>query len=125
MNSIRLKILKYLPLLSLLGFSGFIRTPDNHLDYSRFGFFVFISAYWEYKFLAAEPQKDLLAECYRKTKRIIYPFATIFFLFIIILFYFSWVDYNTLLDLATLFIVFLVLLGVFIPQRLYYKLSKK
>ena len=125
MNSIHLILLKYLPLLSPLGFFGFIKTVDNHFNYSRFGFFVFVFAYWEYKFLVSEPQKEILTECYRQTKHILYPLATIFCLTFIIMFYFKWFSYNTLYGIMVLCICFLIILGIFIPQKLYIKFSKK
>lgn len=124
MHSIRLKILKYLPLLSLFGFLGFIKTADNHFNYPQFSFFVFIFAYWEYKFLATEPQKEILVKCYRQTKHILYPFAVILCLALIVMFYFNWISSNTLFTLATFFISFLVILGIFIPQKLYFKSLK-
>ncbi len=125
MSSIHLIILKYLPLLSPLGFLGFIKTADNQFNYSRFGFFIFVFAYWEYRFLVSEPQKEILAKCYCQTKHFLYPFAAIFFLIFIIMFYFKWFSYNTLYGIAALCICLLIILGIFMPQKLYVKFSKK
>lgn len=125
MKALHLKLLKYLPLLSVLGFLGFIKTVDNHFNYSYFGFFVFLFAYWEYKFLLSEPQEEILDECYRWTKKyIIYPVAAILCLVFILMFYFKWIGYDTLIDLAVLSICLLAVSGMFIVQKRYYKLKK-
>lgn len=125
MDSKHLKILKYLPLLSLLGFLGFIKNANNHFNYSRFIFFGFIFAYWEYRFLSSEPKKEILNECHYRTKYIIYPFASILCLVLIFLFHFELISYEELINLAALLIGFLAIIGTFITHRLYNKLSVK
>lgn len=125
MNSKRLKILKYLPLLSVLGFLGFIKNGDNHFNYSRFIFFGFIFAYWEYKFLSSEPKKEILNECHHRTKYVIYPIAAILCLVFILLFHFNIISYEVLINLSVLSIGLLAITGIFITQKLYNKLLMK
>lgn len=125
MSTVHLKLLKYLPLLSLLGFLGFIKDGNNHFTYSRFIFFGFIFAYWEYKFLLTEPKEELLNECHHRTKCILYPFAALFCVVFILMSYFSLISSETLINLAILTIGLLAVTSIFITQKLYHNLSKK
>lgn len=125
MDSKHLKLLKYLPWLSLLGFLGFIKNADNHFNYSRFIFFGFIFAYWEYRFLSSNPKKEILNQCHHRTKHLLYPFAAILCFVFIFMFHFELISCEVLINLVALSVGLLAIMSIFFTQKIYNNLSTK